>query len=405
MQSPTRNFIDGAGLLQVVQCLELPSEKLFPWSVQAAVNSTVLLLGSNNSHLPPPVTGRRGFFPSELDFLKQRLLSAGVIQPLPPTTDEVRKSVTAATKRWGTQNATSHQQRIRELFGDNENFVRWFEWCVQNMWLSPQVANGVLFDPAFSKQLSLVTDVSEAEMLTFYQDTSRPERVADIVKNRNGALNAEFELLANLFIASYLYRGKFYDLIAKRSEWQISQHALRESFCTDTLRHDVIFPVSNTLECLSRIIVAGAAHSSRHLHDRVACWADNIAKVRPIIASGIYRLDSTETQGAAVDTAVSIVKSANIETGNSAIAKRVEWGTSIGLGVLTGVTLDWFVGVPVAFAAERVLGYFSAASGIGKLVQQSQTQLKDIGSGRVGFKWQAAKTNKVVNPSGGLGGS
>jgi hypothetical protein len=386
------SFIDTSSLNQVVQAFALGAEEQYPWSVATLINTTVLLLGTDHQHLPPLLPGRVDYFPGELEFLKNELLSRGLLSRRLTLDANVHRSALTQTRRWAACHASQLNTLLTNLFQDSTNFQRWLDWAIGVTWNSPDLVRGHLFDIGFAKYIAQVLAIS-AEDVEELHHLSRDEAARlEVIKRRFDWRAKDFRTLARAYTVSFLLRGKYHDTAARLAQLQISQHALRSAVCVNARSASFSYRVSNSLESLARIIVFGAASSQRTLRRRLACWTDNICRVRPFVLTGEMPLAPVESDTAAWNIAAGIAKRAGVEMGGRRITRYLDHATAIGIGVLTDVFLQWYVATPVGLGVDYLLKRFGLLKSVGCLFHNAEHRLRDIGSGRIAFAWDSART-------------
>ncbi len=389
----TFSLVDAGSLHQVVQAFDRSHDDQDEWCVQTAINTTTLLLTPDTHYLPPAIPNRKQFYPGILDHLTLQLLKRNIIAPRLQLQETTLKQSMTTTKSWAAKNPKLLKELFNKLASDNRNFPRWLEWSTRTTWNSPEIAKGVLFDPAFSKYISTVLEVAEKDLIQLHQRSKDMREIKHIVAHQGGSTSSDFNLLVGAYVLSFMLRGRYHDTVARNTQCQINQHPIREMACSPTSGAVAHYCISNTLEALARIIFYGAAISQRSLEKRLDCWVDNIVRVKSAINSGSISLQNFPTTSSAIDSAAKSAKLAGIETGGAKIGTCLRIIAALGIGTLSELYVETWGGVGaglvVGLAADTTLQKLDACKVVGNLYHNSEHRLKQIAAdtGRRKFKW------------------
>ncbi len=120
----------------------------------------------------------------------------------------------------------------------------------------------------------------------------------------------------------------------------------------------------------------------------------NLLKLRPLILTGELQLGDAQSNEAAYSLAANAAKTAGIEMGGGRITKYLEVCSGLGIGVLTAIALHHWIGwmaAPVILATEEGLRHSKVLDWAGRVVHNRPARLREIGAGRIRFKWEKAR--------------
>lgn len=386
------SFLDAGSLHQIVQAFDRGHNDQDEWCVHTAINTTTLLLTSDTHHLPPAIPGRNRFYPGVLDCLIDELLKRTVVASPVIVTAPIPTNSMKSAKCWAAKNSGKLKEALRTIKAV-DSFHHWLEWSFKHTWVSEQVSAGVLFDPAFAKYLAIVLDVAETEVNGLHKKTLNPRAIGDIVRHRGGSTCADFELLADCYVLSFMLRGRYHEIIARDTNGQINQHPIREMACSSGRDIVAQYTVGNTLDALARIVFYGAAIAHRSLRDRLKCWVDNIVRVKGAFAASQISLNGAPTTSSAIEVAANVAKRAGIETGGHIYTTWLGHVSTLGLGALAELYVEswggWGLGLGLGCAADLALSKTGAIRAFGNLYHNSERRLRQIAgdSGQRKFKW------------------
>jgi hypothetical protein len=262
------------------------------------------------------------------------------------------------------------------------------DWFITHGWVEHSQRLNGLFDAEFTPCISAVLDIDQKELAQI------SEIGRDIKAVGRYALHQPdedaFRLLKEAFVVSALIRGRYHESVARRSDWQIIHHPIRQPVLPSAMGKPAVeFPV-NTLQYLSNIILASAFAEKGH-DARLACWTENVRKARSPALAGEIDLQAKGTDQVALDLAVRDAKRIGIRTHPSQIEQAFDAGAALGVGVLTSFYLvGW-----QSFAVAGGTYLASRSKDIGARVMSGlysrKSRLRDLAElepGRVEARWR-----------------
>ena len=387
----TNGYIDSASLHQVIQCFDASYSDQYPWSLQTATEVTSLLVRTEHQHIAPGL-GTKGsaIVADQYDKLVDQLLTERILDRLPAFDAAAQTTALKRTKQWTgrADNLKKLSATVEALHADRANFRPWIEWSATKAWHSHSARLHGLFDTSFSRHIAKLLSLTEDEVLELHRQSLDPKSLDSLIGNRHGHRYKDFALMSRAYIASTILRGKYHDEVAKLTSLQIKHHPIRSLICSGGTRAPVSFPVSNTLSALSTMLIHGAA-CQKKTSDRLACWVENINRVKPLLASGREEVGPKDTDHAAIDVAARIAREAAIHMGDRRFTTLLELGLSLGVGILTHVTLSPWLALPAAAAAKVALHHERVGDKLWNAWHLRANKLKELGAGRISCGWAA----------------
>jgi hypothetical protein len=319
-----------------------------------------------------------------------RLLTERVLAKLPQFKDAAQASAIAKTKRWigRSSNLDKLSETVEGLHADSLNFLPWSEWATCEGWFAHSARFNGLFDPTFVTYIAKMLKLTHKEVMELHCQSLDPRRLKYLISQRNGQRYQDFQLMSKAYVASAILRGKYHDELSKLTGLQISHHPIREMICRGGTASPIGLPVSNTISALAALVIHGAARQRRR-KDRALCWADNVKRVKCLVASGREDIGARPTDNAAIDVALRIAREAAIQMGDRRFSLWLELGMSLGVGALTHILLSPWLALPVASSAEVALHKAEAGQKILNAFHFQGRKLKDLAAGRIASGWNA----------------
>lgn len=389
----TTGLVDSATVSQVVQCLDRGMTSQYPWSLRTVIDFTALLMREDHMALAPGLMLPKSIVVDNQDLLIDIMSSNGLIASLSMFDENTVHSATRRSKQWigrGTHIAAVRTE-VEELMADRTNFQNWIDWAAPNAWHAHSRRLGGLFDGTYLPYVAHILDISVGEALHLHSRSTDPKEISRLVAVRN----QDFEQMTRAYVASSIIRGRYHDEVARLEGLQLTRHPLRGMVAkmrTGRAVAEIQVPLAAT--CLACIVIYGAV-KQRRLEDRLRCWVDNVRRVRGLLARGGLQL--TESSGhAAIDAALLLARHAGVQIVDSRVDTFLEVMAGLGLGILTGVFLTPWLGIPIGVGVSRGLKKARFPGRVRNVVAYhvGGSKLKQFAAGRIETEWSRADNNE-----------
>jgi hypothetical protein len=382
----TTVLVDSATIHQVVQCLDRGMANQYPWSLSAIIELTALLMREDSMAIAPGLMVPRSVVLDSQEFLFDIMIDHGLLSALSPFDKNTVDSATYRSKRWigRTTNIEAVRTEVESLMADKTNFQNWIDWAAPNAWQPHSQRFGGLFGTIYLPYVARILDISVEEALRLHNRSMNPKELSHLVAVRN----QDFEQMTRAYVASAIIRGRYHEEVSRHDGLHLVRHPLRGMISkTRTGRRIEEIRVPPVAAFLACIVIYGAV-KQRRLKDRLRCWVDNTRNVHRLLKrSGVQLVGGTGY--AAADMALSLAKHAHVQVVDSRWDTVLEVAAGLGLGALTTIYLNPWLGVPIGAttsAGLRKLGLPGRARNAIVYYVKGQ-KLKQLAAGRIETEW------------------
>jgi hypothetical protein len=214
---------------------------------------------------------------------------------------------------------------------DNTNYLPWLDWAVANAWVEHARRMRSLFDDIFIPEIAGILDVTHLELRRLHIIASDPDSVAKFADNQQPS--DDFGLLKATYTISALLRGRFHDVLGSENQRQLFVHPLRGGvYPVSNESEQITFCTTNTEEYLARFALAGA-FTQKTLGGRLITWVENFDKLRMGIEGGDIDTNQMDSDVAARDKAIELVKNTNMTVQGKWVDTAIEMSLGAGSSV------------------------------------------------------------------------
>ncbi len=382
-------LLDSCTVTQVVECLERGLAGQYPWSIRTVLDLTALLIREGHLGLAPGLAPPKSIVHDNQDLLIDLMRSNGLVASLPQIDSDTVHLAFTRSKKWigRGEHLAALRDEVDRLMADKKDFQNWIDWSAPHAWHSYVSRSGGIFDTAYLAYVATILDISEREALDLHRRSADPGEISRLVAVRG----QDFEHMTRAYVASAIMRGRYHEEVARLKNFQLVRHPLRGLISkTRTGRPVAEVRVPQAAWCLACIVLYGAVRQS-HLRDRLRCWVDNVRKARGFLARG--GLDLTDgTRDAAVDAAVLVARRAGIQIVDSQLDSLFEIIAGLGIGTLTAIFLNPWLGVPAGVGVRVGLKKVGFPHSFRNAVafQTRRSKLEQVAAGRIETDWSKA---------------
>lgn len=267
----SKGWIDAASIHQVVDYFDRGYNRPdpYPWSYMTVVDLTVLLMMTDHQCVAPGVYATRQEVDDGQFRLFSLLRSEGLVRQLKLTDKESIEKALRKTKEWARKESTIRKLRVvlDHLINDKENYQHWIDWLVTgDGWINHAIVYGGLVDKAFSSYVQKILGKEKEEMREFLKMTCNISHLEFLARKRDD----EFIEACRGYMCSTLIRGRFHLYTSLLEDYQLTPHPLREVALPPRNESAVTGHITDTRDCLAKLIIYGAAQQSS-LDKRLAC--------------------------------------------------------------------------------------------------------------------------------------
>jgi hypothetical protein len=386
-------FIDSAGLWQIVQCFDLGSSDQYQWSLRTAFTITSLLMRTDHLTLAPGLMmPPAGVVIDEADKFVDQLVSKGLLKTLHEPDPAIVKQSILKSKQWigRSPNLDSVRIAVERMLADEENCLPWLDWSAHKAWRWHSTRLLGLFDKTYMDYIARILNIDIKEAMDLHTRSTDPSELDNLIRQQT----YDYWLMAKAYLASAIIRGRYHEEVSRATGLQILHHPLRKIVTMTGTQKPIEFEMTNTAEFLARLIVIGAARQ-KSLRQRLDCWIENVMKVKMVLNRRVVGLERRPTDNAAVESAVLVARQAAIEVSSRHLDRFIGIFASLGIGALTAIFLEPWLGVPAGVGANAALKKTGFPAKLRQKFHAHGAKLKDLAAGRLDSKWERASHNII----------
>ena len=380
----TEGFIDSASIYSVVEILtqERPS-KCTKWAWGSACQAGIALIGTENLKLAP---GPGSFSEASGPYGKLMLGLTSFIGQSSPIPRK-RNQALRKTKEWAKTSSEEVKSAYEDLKADKDNFANWLDWSITHAWVENCKRLGALFNIEFLDQITQILGIEDEggkKYLTYLWERSSEQKVVEEYA-KNQPDEEDFRYMRDAYILSALLRGRYHENVAQVSSLQIIHHPVRFPVLPSSNgKPRIEFPVS-TERYLSSIILAGA-FTERGVENRIACWIENVSKVRKMMQQERIDLRRKAHEEISFETAVEAARKAGVRSHPQWIDEALDISAACGVGILTSFYLASWESFLVSMGVYAITRKINLGETIATTAYERESRLRNLaqaGPGRI----------------------
>lgn len=215
--------VDTTTVYGTISALSYPSpSESYQWAWENGIELLTALITCDAVSLAP-VPGMKGIEEDNLGSFVEKL-SFAVRKKNISRIDELY--AINNTKIWARRNIHKIRNIFDELSNDENNFNRWRDWHVEYGWPEHCQRLGKLIDTKFGNYVIRVLNIDEKDFNEIIKISKTKESLKEIIVGRD---SESLKLAKDIWTASVLIRGVYYDYLAKKGKERFFFHQVREN--------------------------------------------------------------------------------------------------------------------------------------------------------------------------------